>query len=216
MAVAARPPASASTWSPRCDPEAARGERLPDLLAAWGRCEAAGPGGAAAYLLEGAAAVRHLFAVAASLDSEILGEPQVLGQVKESHRAAAAAGMTGPALDRLFEAAYAAAKRVRSETAMAEQPVTIAASAALQIAAAIHGDLGRFDRPDRARRDGRGDGLAAARTPRSATWSSPIPPRPAPAAAPAAFACHYRLGGAGRGLKDADIVVAAAGAAAAT
>ncbi|MDJ0934883.1 MAG: glutamyl-tRNA reductase [Kiloniellales bacterium] len=114
-------------------------ERLPDLLAAWGQVEAREVA-EQAYLLEGAAAVRHLFAVASSLDSEILGEPQVLGQVKESHRAASAAGMTGPYIDRLFEAAYAAAKRVRSETGLAAQPVTIAA-AALQVARRIHGDL---------------------------------------------------------------------------
>ena len=121
-------------------PEVLR-ERLPPLRAAWGQVEAEEVA-AQAYLLEGEAAVRHLFAVASSLDSEILGEPQVLGQVKESHRAASTAGMTGPFIDRLFEAAYAAAKRVRSETGLAAQPVTIAA-AALQVARRIHGTLDR-------------------------------------------------------------------------
>ena len=116
-------------------------ERLPALLAAWVQVETEEVA-AQAYLLEGEAAVRHLFAVASSLDSEILGEPQVLGQVKESHRAASAAGMTGPFIDRLFEAAYATAKRVRSETGLAAQPVTLAA-AALQVARRIHGTLDR-------------------------------------------------------------------------
>lgn len=90
----------------------------------------------------GADAVRRLFAIAASLESQMVGEPQVLGQVKEAHAAAAAAGSTGPELDSLFAAAYAAAKRARSETGIAERPVTMAA-AALRVARDIHGDIGR-------------------------------------------------------------------------
>jgi glutamyl-tRNA reductase len=90
----------------------------------------------------GAEAVRRLFAIAASLESQVLGEPQVLGQVKEAHTAAAAAGATGPDLDALFAAAYAAAKRVRSETGLAERPVTMAA-AALRVARDIHGDIAK-------------------------------------------------------------------------
>jgi glutamyl-tRNA reductase len=90
----------------------------------------------------GADAVKRLFAIAASLESQVLGEPQVLGQVKEAHAAAAAAGASGPELDALFAAAYAAAKRVRSETGLAERPVTMAA-AALRVARDIHGDIAR-------------------------------------------------------------------------
>ena len=90
----------------------------------------------------GPAAVRRLFAIAAALESQVLGEPQVLGQVKEAHAAAAAAGASGPDLDALFAAAYAAAKRVRSETGLAERPVTMAA-AALRVARDIHGDIAR-------------------------------------------------------------------------
>jgi glutamyl-tRNA reductase len=86
--------------------------------------------------------VRRLFAIAASLESQVLGEPQVLGQVKDAHAAAAAAGATGPDLDALFAAAFAAAKRVRSETGLAERPVTMAA-AALRVARDIHGDIAR-------------------------------------------------------------------------
>ena len=84
--------------------------------------------------------MRHVFAVASSLDSQIIGEPQVLGQVREGHRAASAAGMVGRELGQLFQAAYGAAKRVRSETTIGERAVSIA-SAAAQIAGDIHGDL---------------------------------------------------------------------------
>lgn len=93
-------------------------------------------------LRSGAEAVRRLFAISASLESQVLGEPQVLGQVKEAHAVASAAGSTGPELDALFAAAYAAAKRVRSETGLAERPVTMAA-AALRVARDIHSDIGR-------------------------------------------------------------------------
>jgi glutamyl-tRNA reductase len=92
------------------------------------------------YMIEGKAAVRHLFAIAASLDSLTVGEPQVLGQVKESHRVAQSAGLMGGMLDRLLQAAYASAKRVRSETSIGAHPVSIAASA-VRVARGVHGDL---------------------------------------------------------------------------
>ena len=91
---------------------------------------------------QGVEALRHVFAVTASLDSQIVGEPQILGQVKKCHRHADEAGLMGPILDSVLRAAYAAAKRVRSETSVAEQPVSIAASA-VQVARDVHGDLGR-------------------------------------------------------------------------
>jgi len=94
------------------------------------------------YRLEGREALRHIFAVAASLDSLVPGEAQVLGQVKESHRASRAAGMAGPELDAALDAAYRAAKRVRSETTIGERPVSIAA-AAERLARSVHGDLAR-------------------------------------------------------------------------
>jgi glutamyl-tRNA reductase len=94
------------------------------------------------YAHAGEAAVRHAFAVAGSLDSQVVGEPQVLGQVKAAHRRAAEAGTLGPELEALMEAAFAAAKRVRAETRVAERPVSIAA-AAVQTARDLHGDLGR-------------------------------------------------------------------------
>ncbi len=92
------------------------------------------------YSHRGAAALRHIFAVAASLDSMVVGEPQVLGQVRASHTAAVQAGTLGPVLERTMQAAYAAAKRVRAETAIARGPVSMAASA-VQVARDVHGDL---------------------------------------------------------------------------
>lgn len=94
------------------------------------------------YRLRDDDAVRHVVAVTAALDSQILGEPQVPGQVKASHRLARDAGMTGAEIEALLQAAYSAAKRVRSETAIGERPVSMAA-AAVQIARELHGDLSR-------------------------------------------------------------------------
>ena len=95
---------------------------------------------AQSFRCDGLEALTHLFRVAASLDSQMVGEPQILGQVKDCHRRAMAAGMVGPTLESVLQAAYGAAKRVRSETALGEQPVSIAA-AALQIARDVHGDF---------------------------------------------------------------------------
>ncbi len=92
------------------------------------------------YAHRGAAAVRHIFSVAASLDSMVVGEPQVLGQVRASHATAAQAGTVGPILERTMQAAYAAAKRVRTETQIARGPVSIATSA-VQVARDVHGTL---------------------------------------------------------------------------
>ena len=100
------------------------------------------PAGIAPQLesLTGDEAVQRIFAVAASLESQVIGESQVLGQVKEGHRLAARHGMVGPQLESLLQAAYAAAKRVRSETQIAQRSVTLA-SGAVQIARDLHGDL---------------------------------------------------------------------------
>jgi glutamyl-tRNA reductase len=97
---------------------------------------------AALYRHDGAAARRGLFAVAAALDSLVIGEPQVLGQVKAAHRLASELGLAGAELEAVFAATAAAARRVRRETRIAERPVSIAA-AALQLARDIHGDLAR-------------------------------------------------------------------------
>lgn len=92
------------------------------------------------YTLHGLTAVRHMFAVAASLDSQTVGEPHVLGQIKATDRLARAAGMIGPELDSVLRAAYAVAKRIRTETTIGERPVSIAA-AALRLARDVHGEL---------------------------------------------------------------------------
>ncbi len=71
-------------------------------------------------------AVRHVLRVASSLDSMVLGEPQILGQTKQAYSEAARCGAAGPILSRLFQHAFATAKRVRSETRIAERPVWVA------------------------------------------------------------------------------------------
>jgi glutamyl-tRNA reductase len=95
------------------------------------------------YILTGEAALRHVFAVAASLESTVIGEPHVLGQIKESHRASRAAGLSGSELEAAVQCAFAVAKRVRTETAIGEGPVSVAA-AAIELARGVHGDLDRL------------------------------------------------------------------------
>jgi glutamyl-tRNA reductase len=85
------------------------------------------------YRVEGADAVRHVFSVAAGLDSLILGEPQILGQLKDAYRAAQLAATVGPLLNRLFQTTFSVAKHVRSETAIGASAVSVA-SAGIQLA----------------------------------------------------------------------------------
>ncbi len=85
-------------------------------------------------------AVRHLYAVAAGLDSLVLGEPQILGQVKASYEYALDAGTAGHVLHRLYQSTFAAAKRARSETGIGKQAVNIS-SCAVELAKHIFGDL---------------------------------------------------------------------------
>lgn len=94
------------------------------------------------YIHQDQDAVRHLFRVASSLDSVVVGEPQVLGQIKASHRIAHDLGMVSGDLDNLFQASFSVAKRVRTETAIGERPVSIA-SVAIGISRDVHGDLNR-------------------------------------------------------------------------
>jgi glutamyl-tRNA reductase len=85
-------------------------------------------------------AVRHLFRVAASLDSMVVGEPQILGQVKEAYAVARAAGTVAGQLEHLLQSAFAAAKKVRTETEIGSNSVSIA-SVAVELARKIFGSL---------------------------------------------------------------------------
>lgn len=86
------------------------------------------------------AALAHLFRVAASLDSMVLGEPQILGQVKEAYRAAVDAGTLRSELNPVFQRAFSVAKRVRSETGIAENAVSMS-FAAVELGRQIFADL---------------------------------------------------------------------------
>jgi glutamyl-tRNA reductase len=85
-------------------------------------------------------AVRHLFRVASSLDSMVVGEAQILGQVKEAYATARAVGAVQSQLDRLLTSAFAVAKRVRSETEVGSSAVSVA-SVAVELAKKIFGSL---------------------------------------------------------------------------
>jgi glutamyl-tRNA reductase len=88
------------------------------------------------YSYSGRDAVRHLFRVASSLDSMVVGEPQILGQLKQFYARAASVGSTGAVLHRWFHKAFSVAKRVRTETAIAGRAVSVS-SAAVELATTI-------------------------------------------------------------------------------
>jgi glutamyl-tRNA reductase len=92
------------------------------------------------YARSGHEAIRHLFTVAASLDSIVVGEQQILGQVKEAYGIASAAGAAGSYISRLCNKAFATAKRVRTETGIGKG-MTSASQVAVDLVAKIFGDL---------------------------------------------------------------------------
>lgn len=92
------------------------------------------------YAYTGAQAVRHVFRVASSLDSMVVGEPQILGQVKAAYSVARSQEATGLILNNLLEQAFHVAKRVRTETGIAASPVSIS-SVAVELARKIFGEL---------------------------------------------------------------------------
>src|SRR5207237_5136649 len=86
-------------------------------------------------------AARHRFRVAAGLESLVVGEPQILGQVKDAHTVATVSQTVGPVLNRLFHASFAVGKRVRTETVLGSGAVSVS-YAAVALARKIFGDLG--------------------------------------------------------------------------
>jgi glutamyl-tRNA reductase len=92
------------------------------------------------YALHGEAAIRHVFRVASSLDSMVVGEPQILGQIKTSYGYAAEYKSSGIILNRFLHKAFSVAKRVRTETKIASSAVSVA-FAAVELAKKIFGDL---------------------------------------------------------------------------
>lgn len=92
------------------------------------------------YAYSGYDAVRHIFMVASSLDSMVVGEPQILGQVKEAYRQSINAQSVGPILNKLMHRAFHTAKRVRTETGIGRAAVSIS-YAAVELASKIFGSL---------------------------------------------------------------------------
>jgi glutamyl-tRNA reductase len=92
------------------------------------------------YVRQDEEAVRHLFEVASGLDSMILGEPQILGQIKQAYAVARKVGSTGPVLDHLVQQGFSAAKQVRTDTGISRNAVSVA-FAAVELARKIFGEL---------------------------------------------------------------------------
>ena len=95
---------------------------------------------ASLYVHQESRAVEHTFSVASGLDSMVLGEVQILGQLKDAYRIAQESGSTGPVLNKLFQAAFSAAKRVRTETRIGANAVSLA-SATVSLARRVYEDL---------------------------------------------------------------------------
>lgn len=104
--------------------EGVAGSEVRSLFARW-----AGGGESVVVVREGAAAVEHLLRVAAGLESAVLGEDQILGQVRAAYRQACAGRLAGPLLHRAFHAAFRTGKRVRSETDLGGGGRSLAGSA---------------------------------------------------------------------------------------
>jgi glutamyl-tRNA reductase len=94
------------------------------------------------YIHHGTAGVRHLFRVASGLESLVLGEEQIVHQVKQAYETAYAAGWTGGLLNPLFQRALGVAKDVRTNTALSRHKLSVA-SVAVDLARQVHGDLQR-------------------------------------------------------------------------
>ncbi len=122
-----------------CAAEPQVAAQLPAWLADFNRIEA-GELAPHVYLHDRDDAVRHAFRVASGLDSMVLGEPQILGQMKDAVRTASDAGALGTLLHQLFQRTFSVAKEVRSTTAIGAQSVSMAA-AAVRLAERVFGEL---------------------------------------------------------------------------
>lgn len=110
-------------------------------LEVWRGAAGDAPPGEMVYTHPGQEVARHLFRVVAGLDSMVLGETEILGQVKKAYQAAADAGATSGVLNRLFQRAFRVAKEVRSSTRITRGPASVGA-AAVELAERIFGKLG--------------------------------------------------------------------------
>ncbi len=115
-------------------------------LQCWAQCRGQDPKELSRYLYQyhDGAAVEHLFSVASSLDSLVLGEPQILGQLKSAYRKATESRTAGTIINRLLHKAFSVAKRVRSETGVASSAVSVS-YAAVELAKRIFDDMNRHD-----------------------------------------------------------------------
>ena len=121
---------------------AGKGDLEEQILRDWAHVRHATPSELApyVYIYKNQEAVRHLFSVASSLDSMVVGEPQILGQLKAAYRKAVSNHSTGAILNRLLHKAFSVAKRVRTETSVASSAVSIS-YAAVALAKRIFGDM---------------------------------------------------------------------------
>lgn len=122
-----------------CHQNSARPDQVFEWLCNYGQLDAANLD-AATYCLPGEEAVQHAFRVASGLDSLVLGEPQILGQMKSAFTTAYNAGATGKILNRLFQHTFSVAKQVRTETLIGASTVSVA-FAAVDLARRIFSQL---------------------------------------------------------------------------
>ena len=140
--VTRKPSCSRPAIAPRSTPSASRMPRSMRLARFFSRNHGIESTALAEhfYSHRGVDAARHLFRVAAGLDSLVVGEPQILGQVKTAYTTSSDLQFTGTVTHRLFHAAFAVGKRVRNETALGEGAVSVS-YAAIELAKKIFGDL---------------------------------------------------------------------------
>jgi glutamyl-tRNA reductase len=117
--------------------------RPAQVAAAFCACQGFDPEEFASLRLElsGRAAVQHLFEVSSGLDSQMLGENEIFGQVKRAYLSAQSRGLTGPVLNKIFQKAFQAAKHVRTHTAITAGLVSVS-NVAVELAASVFGELG--------------------------------------------------------------------------